>query len=214
MQNPVTRIDFERLIEAAISRVSDDLGSSIGVCEMDTPEPIPPKPIQPRLLTRERRKAVRRRCFLSTSSTLYGTLHIASTVSEVFPDDTVTNREQELGDYGAEVEIRTVFNVHPSRWLLFCGLNFGIQITLSKSLQGFDYRFKSYRAVPNDALIFKLSEKGETTAIQSLFDERKASPWDTNSRGLTPLFVSFLLPCSVSFEPGCPVFHICPLRPS
>jgi hypothetical protein len=102
---------------------------------------------------------------------------------------------------GPEVEIQTVFNVHPSRWLLFSGLNFGIQIILSKSFQGIDYRFKSYRAVPDDALIFKLSEKGETAAIQSLFDERKASPWDTNSSGLTPLFVSFFNP--VSFQLCC-----------
>jgi hypothetical protein len=98
--------------------------------------------------------------------------------------------------------IQTVVTVHPSQWLMTCGMNFGIQAEFSESIWGFEYRLKSYRAVPDNALIFELCEKGDTTAIQRLFDERRASPWDTNSRGLTPLFVSFSLESTFVAEFG------------
>jgi len=187
MQNPIARIGFERLIEAAISQVSNDLQEASSCCPKVSSQPLQPSQIQI-LHPPNPRKTVRRKCIFSTSSTLYGTLHIVSTVSEVINGN--TDCAQELGGVEAGVEVQTVLSIHPSRWLLYCGLNFCIRITLSRSLQGTDCNFKSYRAVLDDALIFKLSENGETASIQSLFDEGKASPWDTKSRGLTPLFVS------------------------
>jgi len=61
---------------------------------------------------------------------------------------------------------------------------------VSRSSCGLDCSLTSYRAVPDDAPVFDYCRNGNVKAIQALFDGGLASPWDTNSKGFTPLFVS------------------------
>jgi len=95
-----------------------------------------------------------------------------------------------LEDNTAQYNSETSFTVHPSRWVQLCGINYGIQVTFSKSLTGLQWRLRTHRAVPDDAEIFEACRRGDVDAVRLLFDERQASPLDTNSRGFMPLFVS------------------------
>lgn len=122
----------------------------------------------------------------------FGRLHLASTVTRGSdPEEELDTERQELRD-----TVQTTFSFHPSQWLLTFGVNFGIQVVLSKSFRGLDCRLTTYRAVPDNAIIFQLCERGESEAIQGLFDAGQASPWDTNSKGFSPLFVSFFFHCN------------------
>ena len=61
---------------------------------------------------------------------------------------------------------------------------------VSRSSWGLECSLTCYRAVPDDAPIFDYCRNGNAKTIQTLFDGGLASPWDTDSRGFTPLFVS------------------------
>ena len=93
-------------------------------------------------------------------------------------------------DNTAHYNSETSFTVHPSRWVQLCGINYGIQVAFSKSLTGLQWRLRTHRAVPDDAEIFEACRRGDVDTVRLLFHERQASPFDTNSRGFTPLFVS------------------------
>jgi len=87
-----------------------------------------------------------------------------------------------------EIHISLIF--HPSTWVQAIGIHYGMKMMISSSFRGLECGMSTYRAVPDDAVIFDFCKEGNTSAVQNLFDKRLASPWDTNSRGLTPLFVS------------------------
>jgi hypothetical protein len=94
-------------------------------------------------------------------------------------------------EYESRWNIDSNLTVHPSIWLQTVGIGYGFQLAFSRSFKGLDFRIRSYHAVADDAPIFHVSKIGDVDAIRQLFQQRCASPWDTNSKGLTPLFVSF-----------------------
>ena len=61
---------------------------------------------------------------------------------------------------------------------------------VSISSWGLDCSIKQYRAVPDSAAIFYYCKNGDIKSVQALFNNSLASPWDTNSKGFTLLFVS------------------------
>jgi hypothetical protein len=83
----------------------------------------------------------------------------------------------------------TILVLHPSQWLQYCGVRKGIRMELLLSSTGLSCNLKPYHAVPDDSSIFMYCRDGNVEAVKTLFGQRKASPWDTNSRGFTPLFV-------------------------
>jgi hypothetical protein len=85
---------------------------------------------------------------------------------------------------------RHLFILHPSRLLQICGFESGLRMSITNSGL-FDFQLSSYQAVPDNAAIFHFCKNGDINGIQGLFKDRLASPFDTNSKGLTPLFVSF-----------------------
>lgn len=111
---------------------------------------------------------------LFTISTPFGSVHIR-TVTILFAD--------------CSYKLRSTITMHPSRFLQLCGVKFGIKFALSQSYGSLTHTLKGYRAVPDDAAIFKLCKEGRTDAISHLFDEGHASPFDTDSFGRTPLMV-------------------------
>jgi hypothetical protein len=120
-----------------------------------------------------------------TTTSVFGTFHLTSTL-------TITLIPQKYGELRCQ-EIRTTHSkavLHPPQWLQQCGLNRGLFMRLSLSSWGLDSSLKSYRAVPDDAPVFGFCREGNIKAVQVLFDRGLASPWDTDSRGFTPLFVS------------------------
>jgi len=114
---------------------------------------------------------------------IFGSLNIRSTTREL-------GLHEDIEDEEVEYSVETSFTLHPSRWLQICGIGYGIQVAFSKSLKGLEFKMKTYNAVPDDAEIFELCKQGDVDGVKALFDQRCASPWDTNSKGFTPLFVS------------------------
>ncbi|TGO30079.1 hypothetical protein BPAE_0008g00710 [Botrytis paeoniae] len=119
---------------------------------------------------------------LSSINTPFGTLNIRITTLS-FEDNTY--------------KMRTNLIIHPSRFSQLCGVNFGFRIALSNSYGAFKHELKAYRAVPDDAAIFRLCREGQIDVIQHLFDEGLASPLDTDSFGRT------LLMDGTSLSPSC-----------
>ncbi|RDW81872.1 hypothetical protein BP6252_02984 [Coleophoma cylindrospora] len=60
-------------------------------------------------------------------------------------------------------------------------------ITLKRSHNGWDQSFRTYRLVPNDALVLKYSKNGNVAGLQDLFKANLASPFEADAFGLTPL---------------------------
>ncbi|KAF8858739.1 hypothetical protein BDZ45DRAFT_725848, partial [Acephala macrosclerotiorum] len=118
---------------------------------------------------------------------LFGTLHMTSSVITNVTTSSTSVAEEGSDDEGRS-QLQTIITIHPSRWLSTIGLMLGIQIIMSQSLRGLDCRARTYRAVPDDSRVFSLCRSGDIDMIQQLFDRGQASPWDTDSRGLTPLF--------------------------
>jgi hypothetical protein len=102
------------------------------------------------------------------------------------------NSSRRFHDYSGRYKTQTSSTLYPAKWLQSCGIGFGIQAIFSNPFQSLDCSISSYRAVPDDAQIFELCSQGDIRGVQTLFDQWLSSPWDTNSRGLTPLFVSGL----------------------
>ncbi len=88
------------------------------------------------------------------------------------------------------LEYETVFTYHPAPWLLRSCFRFGFNALVMKAAQGWQHHIGTFRAVPNDSLIFEFCEKGNLDDVKSLLVRRDASPWDVNSEGWSPLHVS------------------------
>ena len=58
------------------------------------------------------------------------------------------------------------------------------------SIQGLKNTLKTFRPVPDDALIFEFCRQGNASAVMSLLSGGHASIRDTDSHGFTPLHVS------------------------
>lgn len=121
-------------------------------------------------------------------STVFGTLCVITTLATTFVPRKYGSRTLQ------ETKItHTKALLYPAKWRQKFGLSYGVFMRLSLSSFGLECSFKSYRAVPDNAPIFDYCMDGDIKAIQELFDSGLASPWDRNSRGFTPLFVSLAL---------------------
>jgi hypothetical protein len=92
----------------------------------------------------------------------------------------------------------TILVFYPSQWLLKLGFQLGLGLVLARAKQGWKVLLEPPRVVPENAEIFKLSKTGNVQAVETLIRQGKASIWDTDSLGRTPLHVSsqenYLLP--------------------
>jgi hypothetical protein len=123
----------------------------------------------------------------ATASVL-GTLHLSTTLTTTF-----VPHKRGISVFQQFRSTHTKAVLHPARWLQQCGLHRGFIMRLSLNSLGLDCSLKSYRAVPDNAPVFDYCRDGNIKAVQALFDSGLASPWDANSRGFTPLFVSVCL---------------------
>jgi hypothetical protein len=114
---------------------------------------------------------------------------------------TLSPSRDALHGYDA-LEHQTHFIYHPAPWFLRRCFNFGMSALSTKAAQGWQYQIRTIRAVPDDSLIFQFCRSGNLDGIRYLLKRRLASPWDTDSKGWTPLHVSrlFLHLCSSSFR--------------
>ncbi len=84
-------------------------------------------------------------------------------------------------------EIKTSYTVVPRRWLWNKGISMSCIRAGQSWLPGLNLR--SFYTCPDDALIFKFCSKGNVDAVRTLLDTGKASPFDVDEDGWTPLHV-------------------------
>ena len=87
-------------------------------------------------------------------------------------------------------EFETYFTWHPAPWLMYLGIRFGVNASISKSYRGWRNTLHTFTAVPDDSLIFDFCKAGNIAGVQTLLTKGRASVTDTNTQGRTPLHVS------------------------
>lgn len=85
-------------------------------------------------------------------------------------------------------QIRLV--IRPALWLERFGIKYGLQATVYQSPGHWKHNLNTFRAVPDDSLIFDYCKIGNIESVRQLLSKGEASTWDTNSKGRTPLHVS------------------------
>lgn len=93
---------------------------------------------------------------------------------------------------GDNSEYERTFEFHPSLWFLASGIRIGLRTALSSTALGGGMYWKTFRAVPKDALIFEFCEQGNIDGVRLLFQRGEASVWDMDPLGRMPLHVSNL----------------------
>ena len=116
----------------------------------------------------------------------FGSFRLRSKLLRVGPTSLESVSDSPEDAYEHEISI----TLHPSWWLLRCGISWGINAALLSSSHGWKINLNSFRAVPDDALIFSFCERGNINGVRDLLSSKEASPFDTNSKGWTPLYVS------------------------
>lgn len=178
--NPVYRHAVESGLKRAFKQIS-----TVTMSEVDAQ----PMPLTQRSTTKLRHVSKRTRIYdryqSSTTSTIFGTFYISSQTYALIPEGS------DEDDDNVQYEHFTAIRVHPSQWLIKMGFQYYINAMITQTSQ--EWRLLSLKSypVPDDAIIFSLCNTGDIEAVKKLFSARVATPWDTDSRGWTPLHVSF-----------------------
>ena len=211
ISNPVLRSGYRMAAQEAAQTLAADATARAAVEEFlprptrlnspvlsyapasSTPDTSDPKanPARRCLLWRQPDSATQRvRCrkaYIAQIRTVFGIVIIQSAVFK----ETGYSKAQVID---SSVQIETSFSLHPSDWLVSCGLKYGLRATFVQSAVGWKYNLSPIRAVSNESLIFSFCSDGNVAAIQTLFSRGEASPYDTDSNGWTPLHVSISEP--------------------
>lgn len=87
--------------------------------------------------------------------------------------------------------VQSTFIFHLSSLTILRGLQNRVELQLEgKATQGWKYKLRYFNAVSKNAAIFKVCEEGDIRAVEQLFGSGKASPWDVDEEGWTPLHVA------------------------
>jgi hypothetical protein len=87
------------------------------------------------------------------------------------------------------IEYNSYYRIRPSWWLMKLGLKHELGLSIDKTASGWQQKIRVFYPVPDDSLIFDFIRSGNIQGVQSLLYDRKASVWDTNTCGKTPLLV-------------------------
>ncbi|WQF81183.1 Putative fungal domain of STAND protein [Colletotrichum destructivum] len=84
---------------------------------------------------------------------------------------------------------RTSYTIsfYPAHWLVWCGVRYGMQLSLLQSMGGWTRRLEPLRMVRDDALVFKLCREGNIGAIRTLIAKGEASARDITPNWNMPL---------------------------
>jgi len=115
----------------------------------------------------------------SATGALFGTIWLRTTSVRVDPRS------------GKKFDIVSSFTFFPSWWLTKLGVKFGMEATLCETFSGWQFNFNPIRVVPDDSLIFRACKSGNLPVVQYLIADGTASVKDTDSKGWTPLHVSW-----------------------
>jgi hypothetical protein len=87
------------------------------------------------------------------------------------------------------IEHSSYYRIRPSWWFIKLGLKRELELSIKKTTCGWQQKIRLLYPVPDDSLIFDFIRAGDIQGVQSLLYDRKASVWDSNTRGETPLHV-------------------------
>ena len=118
----------------------------------------------------------------SITKTLLGTIYLKSIVHK--QDDSFFQEK----NGSAKDRYETYFVLHPANWLLRLGARTGFNGSFSTA--GWKHTLETFRAVPDDSLMFEFCADGNIDGIKALLSRGEASVWDRDSFGQTPLHVS------------------------
>lgn len=114
----------------------------------------------------------------SKTKTLFGTIYLRSKVYE---------------DFGVP-RYETFYMFHPANWLVSLGMKSSFDVMISRSTQGWKNNLSSrtFRAVPEDALIIQFCTDGNIEGVKTLLARVDASVMDRSPGGYTLLHVSII----------------------
>ncbi|KAI9876025.1 MAG: hypothetical protein M1830_007522 [Pleopsidium flavum] len=119
-------------------------------------------------------------------TSFFGILRIHTKTLQLYREEDPEDDVQEPDE--ATIRFETSFSLYPARWLLAIGFSHGLRFDILKTCQqGWKQSLSTFRAVPDDALIFELCGQEDIQVVGNLIQNGQASVWDTDSRGRTPL---------------------------
>lgn len=139
---------------------------------------------------KRRLSSERGRVTTSKTKTLFGTIYLRSVVYE---DREVNSRKNSHESHRGEYRFESFFTLHPADWLFWLGMKNSLDVMISRSTRGWKNTFRTFRAVPADALIYDFCKTGNIEGVKTLITRGDASVWDRNPKGRTPLHVSTIL---------------------
>jgi hypothetical protein len=108
-----------------------------------------------------------------------------------FDDIHIVTQTPPVAEREKPYAVRSKLIFHPSSLTILRGLQNRVELQLEgKALQGWNYKLRYFNAVSKIAPIFKLCKEGNIRAVEQLFGSGRASPWDVDEDGWTPLHVA------------------------
>ena len=124
------------------------------------------------------------KCVPSTLfSMLFGRIVVQSKKYSVWPGKHANKEKTE------QEASWTLLSIRPALWLARFGIKYGLRVKIFQAPGYWKHLTETFRPVPDDAMVFELCRRGNINGVQRLLREQKASVWDMNSLGRTPLHV-------------------------
>jgi hypothetical protein len=126
--------------------------------------------------------------YASITSSLFGTIYLITNRFYVY--DLIISQDGGHSTTNTASEKETQFTFYPARWLMWWGLGYAVHVVHYREGPSWKNSLQTFYAVPDNFFIFEICEQRNSMVVNSLLNSVRASPWDTNSKGRTPLHVS------------------------
>lgn len=108
----------------------------------------------------------------------------------IFRTEVIEHTISLAGESSVQTETRTSFIFHPAPWLLKLGLRYGLKAMAINHHRTWQYNISPVYVRPDDSVIFRFCQLGNTEAVRELFVRGEASVHDINTNGMSLLHVS------------------------
>jgi hypothetical protein len=143
---------------------------------------------EPRRLNRAPRRMMRTPVekYVVEKSTIFGSVRLHTRRYRTTRPKRLTN----TSDSKEDEESVNWLTIRPAPWIVAAGLKYGINMTFWQTSTSWKHNLQTFRPVSNDAEIFMNIRWDDEETVWELINEGKASIWDMNEVGRTPLMVS------------------------